>query len=143
MTLPDTLTLHASCVEMSGRAVMIMGASGSGKSGLALELMAYGCTLVADDRTILSRRGDVLCCSAPPALIGKIEARFVGILNADTTASATLVLVINLDHEEVIRLPPQRCVSYLGVEVPLINRPSQGHVAAAVLQYLRAGRNET
>ena len=51
--------VHASCVARDGRAVLIRGASGSGKSGLALQLMALGAGLVADDRTRLWREGDI------------------------------------------------------------------------------------
>ena len=40
--------LHASCVAVAGRAVLITGPSGSGKSSLALTLLAHGAALVAD-----------------------------------------------------------------------------------------------
>ncbi|MCB2151511.1 MAG: hypothetical protein KDE06_10360, partial [Rhodobacteraceae bacterium] len=41
--------LHAACVSLEGRGVLVLGPSGSGKSALALQLMAHGCTLVSDD----------------------------------------------------------------------------------------------
>jgi hypothetical protein len=43
------LVLHASVVEMAGRAVAFLGESGSGKSTLAAALHARGHRLVADD----------------------------------------------------------------------------------------------
>ena len=49
--------LHASCVASDGRAVLIAGPSGSGKSDLALRLMDRGFTLVSDDRTIIRKEG--------------------------------------------------------------------------------------
>ena len=46
--------LHASCISINGKAVLILGKSGSGKSDLALRLIDSGATLVADDRVILT-----------------------------------------------------------------------------------------
>ena len=42
--------IHATCIEVDGVGVLIRGASGSGKSDLALRLIDAGATLVADDR---------------------------------------------------------------------------------------------
>ncbi|MFN3389305.1 MAG: HPr kinase/phosphorylase, partial [Allosphingosinicella sp.] len=47
-------TVHASCVAIGGRAVLIAGRSGSGKSDLALRLIDRGARLVSDDYTILT-----------------------------------------------------------------------------------------
>ncbi|MDA3887407.1 MAG: serine kinase, partial [Allgaiera sp.] len=59
--------LHASCVALDGRGVLILGPSGAGKSGLALQLMALGARLVADDRTRLNPRAGRLIARAPSA----------------------------------------------------------------------------
>ena len=68
----------------AGAALLILGASGRGKSALALGLMAAGATLVADDRTHLhARRRRQLVASAPAAIAGLIEARGIGILKAE------------------------------------------------------------
>ena len=48
-----------------GRAVLIAGPSGSGKSDLALRLLDRGFTLVSDDQTIVRRDGDRLIASRP------------------------------------------------------------------------------
>lgn len=76
------MQLHATTVAIEGRGLVILGPSGAGKSTLALELMATGAVLVADDRTDLARQGDALIASVPQALAGRIEARGIGILGA-------------------------------------------------------------
>lgn len=137
---PGETILHASCVALDARGVLILGPSGAGKSALALQLMALGARLVADDRTRLSARAGRLIARAPAAIRGRIEARGIGILAADALETATVALAVDLGHTETERLPPERAFTALGVTVPLCHGPSTGHFPAAVLQYLRAGR---
>lgn len=149
---PDSgpLTRHASTValvlpelpEARARAVMIEGPSGAGKSGLALQLMALGAVLVADDRTILRREGPDLMASAPPRIRGLIEARGLGLLAADTLAQAPISLIVDLSQTETRRLPDFRQRSVLGVAVPLLHAVESAHFPAAILQYLRKGRSD-
>lgn len=138
---PSETTLHASCVALNGRAVLISGASGTGKSALALQLLGFGARLVADDRTVVTRRGDRLWASVPQSIRGKIEARGVGILKADPLREAEIVLAVDLDREEVDRLPHPRETHILGKAIPLCLRVDAAHFAAAILQYLREGRD--
>jgi HPr kinase/phosphorylase len=63
-----TLVLHATTVAIGGRGVLILGPSGSGKSGLALELMAMGAGLVADDRTEVTQ-GEATGQAMSPATV--------------------------------------------------------------------------
>lgn len=125
---------------MSGRGVLILGPSGSGKSGLALQLMALGCDLVSDDRTAVAARDGVLVATAPEAIRGRIEARGVGLLAAEPARVARIVLAVDLGHLEADRLPPWRLHTVLGVELPLLHRVESAHFPAAILQYLKAGR---
>lgn len=134
------LTVHASAVAWDGRAVLIAGASGSGKSTLALQLLAFGCCLIADDATILQSDNGQLIASCPPALSGLIEARGTGLLNAQNLSRAPVTLCITLDQTETERLPPWRTVTYLGHSIPLLHKVETGHFAAAVLQYVKLGR---
>lgn len=138
---PTDLIVHASCVAYDGKAVLITGASGRGKSTLALELMAYGAVLVSDDQTVLRRDGSGLVASAPATIRGQIEARGVGILNADVAKDATVTLVVDLDHVEETRLPPRRSIAYAKVNLPLIFMTGAPGFAAAVFQHLKAGRS--
>lgn len=136
------LVLHASSVALSGRGVLILGAAGRGKSALALQLMAFGCDLVSDDRTAIAREGTRLVAAAPARIRGLIEARGVGILAADAVAAVRLALVVDLDAEETDRLPPLRRRRILGVDLPLLHRIESAHFPAAIVQYLKAGRAE-
>ena len=48
--LNGPLIMHATCVDVNGSGVLIVGHSGSGKSSLAINLLALGSKLVADDQ---------------------------------------------------------------------------------------------
>jgi HPr kinase/phosphorylase len=135
-------TWHASCVAVAGRGVLILGASGAGKSALALQLMAYGAVLVADDRVIVSRQGPEIFADSPPRIRGLIEARNIGILNAEPHGLVRIHLLVDLDQSELQRLPPNRQQPVLGVPIDLVFKVSGGHFPAAILHYVRAGRAE-
>lgn len=113
--------LHASTVASDGRAVLIAGPSGSGKSDLALRLLDRGFTLVSDDRTIVRREGEKLIASAPETIRGKLEVRGVGIVEVESVTDVPIALVVELTID-IERLPDdsrQRLI--LGAGIPLIN----------------------
>lgn len=139
--MSEPTLLHASCVAFDGKGVLILGPSGAGKSALALELMAYGANLVADDQVVLQRADGGVVATAPAAITGRIEARFVGILNAEAVGPVLLALVVDLGEQEARRLPPHRTKNLLGQTFPLLHNVASNHFAAAILQYLKAGRN--
>lgn len=132
--------LHASCVAVQGRGLLILGPSGSGKSALALRLLALGAGLVADDRTQLTAADGRLMARCPPPLLGLIEARGVGLLRAEPLSAASVCLVADLGQTEDQRLPPHRRVTILGCELDLVLHPRNDHFPEALLLYLRNGR---
>jgi serine kinase of HPr protein (carbohydrate metabolism regulator) len=114
-------TVHASTVASDGRAVLISGPSGSGKSDLALRLLDRGFTLVSDDQTIVRRDGDRLVASAPPTIKGKLEIRGIGIVEMNTIEDVPVALFVELTSE-IMRLPDDRRERpLLGVNLPLVS----------------------
>lgn len=134
--------VHASTVAVAGRALVIFGPSGAGKSALALQLMALGAQLVADDRTRLTLRAGAVFAASPEAIRGRIEARGIGLLNADPAAPAPVVLAVDLALRETERMPPARHITLLGQKVRLLHDPGTAHFPAALMLYLRGGRLE-
>jgi HPr kinase/phosphorylase len=114
--------LHATAVALEGRAILLQGASGSGKSDLALRLIEADAVLVADDQTLLRREGDRVICSAPPEIAGRIEVRGFAIVEVPYEAEAPLALVVEMKPLPLVeRLPEPRSVTLLGVDVPAID----------------------
>ena len=113
-------TVHGSTVAIDGRAVLIQGPSGSGKSDLALRLLDRGFTLVSDDQTIVKRDGDRLIASAPPNIAGKLEIRGIGIVEIETVSDVPVALLVELTSD-IQRLPDDsRERPILGIPLPLI-----------------------
>ena len=113
--------LHASSVAIDGRAVIISGPSGSGKSDLALRLLDRGFVLVSDDRTIVRKESGKVVASSPDTIRGKLEIRGVGIVEMPTVADVAVALVVELTSD-IQRLPDDsRNRNILGIEIPMIS----------------------
>jgi serine kinase of HPr protein (carbohydrate metabolism regulator) len=89
---------NVSCVAIGGRAVLIRGAPGSGKSALALALIDRGAELIGDDGVTLESRAGRTWASPPPRIAGKLEVRNVGLIDLPA-AEAPLALVVRLDRD--------------------------------------------
>lgn len=127
---PDTGTYHGTAIAIGGNAALILGASGAGKSDLALRCLALAPTpllpapalLVADDRVFLSAVGGRLHVEAPATIRGQLEVRGMGILEVPYARSADLALVVELTAPQAIeRLPdPPLWRDFLGISLPLL-----------------------
>lgn len=118
------MLVHATTVDIAGLGVLILGASGAGKSDLALRLIADGALLVADDQTEVASVSGGLRARSPQRTFGLIEARGVGIIRAAVKTATIVKLVVSLVETEPDRMPEPRTWSLPGESagggVPLI-----------------------
>ena len=117
MTPP--VTMHATAVAIDGRAVLLVGPPGSGKSDLALRLIDRGAALIADDQVALTHDGGCLRASPPPPIAGLIEVRGVGIVPEPHVAGVPVALLVELGAPPE-RMPAAAARDLLGVAVPLV-----------------------
>ena len=110
---------NVSCVAIGGRAVLIRGAPGSGKSSLALALIDRGAVLVGDDGVTLESREGRLWALPPPNIAGMIEIRNVGLVRLPT-CSAPLALVLRLNPEAPRYLEAAGRTELAGHSLPLV-----------------------
>ncbi|MFD1788677.1 HPr kinase/phosphorylase [Sphingomonas floccifaciens] len=113
-------TIHASCVAIDGRGVLIEGRSGAGKSDLTLRLIDRGAALVSDDYTTLRQESGALIARAPDALAGKIEVRGIGILDLPHVSDIPVALLVAI-ADQPPRMPERgqrRRVA--GVDLPAV-----------------------
>jgi serine kinase of HPr protein (carbohydrate metabolism regulator) len=115
-----TTLANVSCVAIGGRAVLIEGAPGSGKSSLALALIDRGGVLVGDDGVTLAPRDGRLWASPPPNIDGLIEVRNVGLVTLPT-GSAPVALVIRLAEEAPRFIEAAEPVERAGQPLPCVN----------------------
>lgn len=133
-------TQHGSAVARDGRAVLILGASGAGKSSLALQLMAFGAALVADDAVKVRVVADDVILACPQNIKGMIEARGVGLLSVKSVDTAALAFVVDMDKTAASRLPESTGVLILGRNFPLVCGKNTPNLGAIVWNLLGGGQ---
>lgn len=133
------MIVHATTVAVDGAGLMISGASGTGKSSLALGMLTRGACLVSDDRTVISRPDDgPPWADAPNSIRGLIEARGLGLISVDAVGPARLAGVVDMSLVEHDRLPPARHSEILGFALPLLHRIDSPAFPDALVLWLRA-----
>lgn len=136
--------LHASCVAIRGRGVLLIGPSGSGKSDLALRLIDRGARLVSDDQTEVDVKREKLIARAPKALRGLLEIRGLGIVTLAVREQVSVCMAVQLSTaESSSRLPAPSVFHCEGLALPVVAL-SAFEVSAPIkvemaLESLRAG----
>jgi len=127
----------ASCIAVNGRAVMIEGPPGSGKSSLALALIDRGAMLIGDDGLNLELRGKRLYASPPPNIAGLLEVRNLGLLNFPAIAGVLVALVVRIDPQAPRYIESASQIEVCGARLPLIGLWPSDHLALKVELALR------
>ncbi len=104
----ELLNVHATCVELDGRGLLLRGKPGAGKSDLALRLIEHGAVLVADDQVVLKLQDGEIYASPPPTLAGLLEVRGVGICKFEHVPVCRLFMAFDLEVPENIERLPER-----------------------------------
>ena len=130
--LNDSLIMHATCVDINGSGVLIVGRSGSGKSSLAINLIALGSTLVADDQCEIVKKNNKLCVFKPTSLPSSIEIRGIGLVSVPMVVETSLDWVVNMDEAEKERMPDLRFTEIDGYKIPTIFGKNMDDLASRI-----------
>ncbi|HFE47774.1 MAG TPA: HPr(Ser) kinase/phosphatase [Chromatiaceae bacterium] len=136
--LAERETIHGVFMEVLGMGVLLTGSPSIGKSELALELIARGHRLIADDAPLFSRIApDIVSGTCPPLLHEFLEVRGLGILNIRAMFGDSAIkqmkylrLIIqleNLDSDELMKIDrlsgSHSSRTILGLEIPQVTIP--------------------
>lgn len=142
-TQAGAIWLNGTGVAVGDRGILILGAPGTGKSGLALNLLALGAELVADDGLWLDHADGLPRITRPARSPDLIEARGIGLIRAGATRpTVPLAIMVDLDRAESERLPPRRLVATGEALRPLILGAGHNTLAPALVLMARHGRAE-
>lgn len=136
-SLAAKISLHGVFMEVLSLGVLLTGASGVGKSELALELLTRGHRLIADDAPLFARIApDIIIGTAPDVLQDFLEVRGLGVLNmrkmygdSAIKPSKYLKLIVDLQPLDNTHNIENRLVGtattrdVLGLEIPVFTLP--------------------
>jgi serine kinase of HPr protein (carbohydrate metabolism regulator) len=125
--MADAGNVHATGVILGERSVLILGASGAGKTSLALALAAHArhcglfARLVGDDQLLVSAQDGRLILRAPPAIAGQAEVRGLGPRRVAHEARAVADLAVRLVEAAVApRFPEAKTETIAGIRLPVL-----------------------
>ncbi len=116
--VPDRAVPHqASVVALDGRALLIEGEPGSGKTSLALALIDRGGVLVGDDGVLLADVHGTLWAWPHPNTRGMVEVRNVGIVTM-LAEPAPVALSVTLTQDAHRHVEEAETRQLCGLAVP-------------------------
>ncbi|MQT12669.1 HPr kinase/phosphorylase [Segnochrobactrum spirostomi] len=133
-------TIHATVLLAGEAGILIRGASGAGKSALALALLdllaARGrfARLVADDQVFLAAVNGRLLARVPAPIAGLVERRGAGIEPIAHEPAAIVRLVVDLVEPAALERVPEwqeRLVRLAGIDLPRLTLPCRSAETAA------------
>jgi hypothetical protein len=118
---------HGTAILLGEAGVLLRGASGAGKSQLALALVAEAhargmfVRLIGDDRVSISAQAGRLVVRGHPAIAGQIEERGTAIVELETAKAAILRFLVDLETDPP-RLPLVEApvTELCGIDLPLL-----------------------
>ena len=131
------MNIHASAVQLGKVGFLIEGASGSGKTALALAAITamrgtgIFAGLVADDQCLVEALSNRLIASCPLPLVNLVEMRGLGIVTIADSKYATfspiiIDAVIRLkDSAEIERMPDAGVTEIAGIKLPVFELPAR------------------
>ena len=111
---------QASCVAIKGRAVLIEGSVGIGKSSLTLALIDRGATLIGDDGVLLEARDGSLFAQPHPNTSGLMEVRNLGLVRMTVCPEARVHLILTLTADAPRYIESAGQIEIEGCQVPHI-----------------------
>ncbi|MCL4675621.1 MAG: serine kinase [Pararhodobacter sp.] len=137
--------MHATAVAFGPHAgVLILGASGTGKSQLGLALIGEGAQLVSDDQVLVTALDGALFARAPRPIAGLIEARGIGILRMACRRLTRIALIVDLAEARAprrARLPDPQTRGLAGVTLPCLSGTPDTPCARAISHYISGMRH--
>jgi len=137
--------VHATCIAIGATGVLVRGASGSGKSDLALRLLDRDnaepdtrTRLVSDDQVRLVAANDCVHAHTAPHLANKLEIRGVGIVHVPTISDVPVGLVVDTaSGSEIVRMPDADALEtrLLGISVPRLHLDLMSVSAVAKVRF--------
>jgi len=118
--MSGALVRRLTAVAIAGRAVLIDGAPGSGKSSLAFALIDRGAILIGDDGVALAAADGRLLVSPAPTIRGLLEIRNVGLVRMPFAIGIPAALLLRLAEDAPRYVEAPACETIGGVALPML-----------------------
>ncbi len=120
------LKIQATAICYNGKAFLIQGKSGVGKSSLALSLVRQGAFLISDDITNVQLLDNKIFACPPIEKKGWLEVRSVGLISGfPVYQQAPIRAVIELSETKPERVPKEQEIEILDKKIPFFQLWSQ------------------